>query len=80
MGVCACRFYPLYPPPPGTCLDLTGDAALQLQRLPDLVLLPSDLAPFAKHVVAAPATEAGGTFQPAPPEGGCCDCERGGTA
>jgi hypothetical protein len=62
-----CRFYPLYPPPLGTCLDLTGDAALQLQQLPDLLLLPSDLAPFAKHVLAAAATEAGGTYQQAAP-------------
>jgi hypothetical protein len=46
---------------------LTGDAALQLQQLPDLLLLPSDLAPFAKHLLAAAATEAGGTFQPAAP-------------
>lgn len=60
-----CRFYPLYPPPLGTCLDLTADAALQLQQLPDLLLLPSDLAPFAKHVLAAAASEAGGTYQPA---------------
>lgn len=65
----AFRFYPLYPPPMGTCLDLTGDAALELQQLPDLMLLPSDLAPFAKTVTAAAATEAGGAFQPAAAEG-----------
>lgn len=60
------RFYPLYPPPLGTCLDLTGDAALQLHTLPHLLLLPSDLAPFAKAVAASAATEAGGTYQQPP--------------
>lgn len=65
----ACRFYPLYPGPLGTCLDLTGDAALELQQLPDLMLLPSDLAPFAKVVTAAAATEAGGAFHPPAAEG-----------
>ncbi|WIA13462.1 hypothetical protein OEZ85_007042 [Tetradesmus obliquus] len=59
------RFFPLYPAPPGSCLDLTADAALQLQQLPDLLLLPSDLAAFAKTVAAAPATTAGGGYQPA---------------
>jgi hypothetical protein len=74
--MCACqlvlaalRFYPLYPPPPGTCLDLTGDAALQLQQLPDLLLLPSDLAPFAKLVAAPPASQAGGGYVPLPHAG-----------
>lgn len=56
------RFYPLYPAPPGTCLDLTSDTALELQQLPDLLLLPSDLAPFAKLVAATPATTAGGAY------------------
>jgi DNA polymerase alpha subunit B len=45
-------FYPLYPAAPGACLDTTSDAALALPRLPDLLLLPSDLAPFAKVVPA----------------------------
>ncbi|KAF8059983.1 POLA2 [Scenedesmus sp. PABB004] len=59
------RFYPLYPAPPGTCLDLTGDAALALESLPDLLLLPSDLAPFAKALPAAPARADGGGYAPA---------------
>lgn len=48
----------------GTCLDLTGDAVLQLQELPELMLLPSDLAPFAKLVPAAAPTAAGGCYMP----------------
>jgi hypothetical protein len=51
-------------------LDLTADAALQLQQLPDLLLLPSDLAAFAKTVAAAPATVTGGGYQPAASPGG----------
>eukprot|EP00775_Hariotina_reticulata_P006992 gene6992-7206_t len=58
------RMYPLYPAPPGTCLDLTGDAVLHLQQLPELMLLPSDLAPFAKLVPAGVATAAGGSYAP----------------
>jgi DNA polymerase alpha subunit B len=45
-------FYPLFPAAPGACLDTTADAALALASLPDLLLLPSDLAPFAKPVPA----------------------------
>jgi len=45
-------FYPLYPAAPGACLDTTSDAALAIDPLPDLLLLPSDLAPFAKAVPA----------------------------
>eukprot|EP00877_Chromochloris_zofingiensis_P003455 jgi/Chrzof1/1310/Cz10g02170.t1 len=43
-------FYPLYPAHPSTPLDTTSDHALRLSSLPDLMLLPSDLAPFAKVV------------------------------
>ncbi|GFR52569.1 hypothetical protein Agub_g15161 [Astrephomene gubernaculifera] len=50
--------YPLYPAPPGTCLDTSHYTQLQLPVAPDLLLLPSDLAPFAK-VLAPPAWEAG---------------------
>lgn len=57
-----CRFYPLYPAPLGTCLDLTADPALMLQQLPHMLLLPSDLAPFAKLVAAAAATATGGGY------------------
>lgn len=43
-------FYPLFPPHPSACLDLSHDAGLRLQQLPHLLVLPSDLAPFAKAV------------------------------
>lgn len=56
------RFYPLYPAPPGTCLDLTGDAALALGALPELLLLPSDLAPFAKLLAAPQAGPSSGGY------------------
>lgn len=46
--VCPCSMYPLYPPHPSACLDTTADYALRLEQLPHLLLLPSDLAPFAK--------------------------------
>jgi hypothetical protein len=42
--------YPLYPPHPSCCLDTTLDQHLQLPHTPDLLLLPSDLAPFARMV------------------------------
>ena len=42
-------FFPLFPPPLGACLDLTvAPRALDLPVLPHLLLLPSDLVPFAK--------------------------------
>ncbi len=43
-----CSFYPLYPAPLGTCLDTSHYSQLSLAAAPDLLLLPSDLAPFAK--------------------------------
>ncbi|KXZ48752.1 hypothetical protein GPECTOR_25g336 [Gonium pectorale] len=55
--------YPLYPAPLGTCLDTSHYTQLQLPVCPDLLLLPSDLAPFAKLLPPA-AWEAG-----APPAG-----------
>ncbi|KAG2493700.1 hypothetical protein HYH03_008214 [Edaphochlamys debaryana] len=50
--------YPLYPAPPGACLDTTHYSQLALPAAPDLLLLPSDLAPFAK--LLQPATWAPG--------------------
>ncbi|EFJ42302.1 hypothetical protein VOLCADRAFT_107349 [Volvox carteri f. nagariensis] len=55
-------YYPLYPAPPGTCLDTSHYSQLQLPVAPDVLLLPSDLAPFAK--VLTPATWMAG----APPD------------
>lgn len=40
--------YPLYPALPGSGLDTSSYSQLQLPCLPDLLLLPSDLNPFAK--------------------------------
>lgn len=40
--------YPLYPALPGSGLDTSNYSQLQLPCLPDLLLLPSDLNPFAK--------------------------------
>ncbi len=36
------------PPPLGACLDLSYQPALQLHATPHVLVLPSDLAPFAK--------------------------------
>ena len=43
-----CSFYPVFPPPLGACLDTSHYSALQLPASPDVLLLPSNLAPFAK--------------------------------
>lgn len=48
-----CSFYPLFPAAPGACLDTTADSALAIEQLPDLLILPSDLAPFAKAVLSS---------------------------
>ncbi|KAG1660958.1 hypothetical protein FOA52_005583 [Chlamydomonas sp. UWO 241] len=47
-------FYPLSPPPLGTCLDTAHAASLRLDEAPDLLLMPSNLAPFAKLLNTAP--------------------------
>lgn len=43
-------FFPLYPPPLGAMLDTSHGDALGLPCTPDLLVLPSDLAPFAKLI------------------------------
>ncbi len=45
---CDCSYYPMYPPAPGSLLDASLASALQLPVTPDILLLPSDLNPFAK--------------------------------
>jgi hypothetical protein len=56
-------FYPLFPPALGTPLDLSlAPSALELSVLPDILVLPSDLAPFVKVSSAPPA------FAPSPIE------------
>ena len=57
-------FYPLYPPAPGSFLDAGAAAAsggLRMRVAPDLLILPSALAPFARVATAvAPPTAGGG--------------------
>ena len=47
-GDTGCSYYPLYPPAPGSLLDTSLADHLQLPLTPDILLLPSDLNPFAK--------------------------------
>lgn len=42
--------YPLFPPAPGACMDAALAAHLDMERTPDVLILPSDLNPFAKVV------------------------------
>jgi DNA polymerase alpha subunit B len=46
--------YPLFPPNKTACLDASLAAHLTLDVTPDVLLLPSDLNPFAKVVPRAP--------------------------
>ena len=48
-----CSFYPLYPPAPGVMLDTTRAAQLAMHSRPDILLLPSDLAPWLKVTPAS---------------------------
>ena len=50
MSMPLCSYYPLYPPSLGTCLDTSLGQALDMPCTPDIMLYPSDLAPFAKLV------------------------------
>lgn len=47
--------YPLFPPAVGVCLDAALASHLAMDTTPDLLLLPSDLNPFAKVVSQAGA-------------------------
>ena len=49
---CARSYFPLYPPAPGSMLDASLGLELDLPCTPDVLILPSDLAPFAKLVAA----------------------------
>ncbi|GMH43711.1 hypothetical protein BSKO_11633 [Bryopsis sp. KO-2023] len=51
-------FYPLYPPPLGTCLDTSHSHCLDFANTPDVVFIPSDLAPSAK-IVSLPTPKTG---------------------
>ena len=53
-----CSFFPIFPPPLGTCLDTTLARYLKLQAVPDILVLPSDLNSFAKLLpMASPDSE-----------------------
>ena len=43
-----CSYYPVYPPAPGAMLDSSLASRLQMPCTPDIMLVPSDLNPFAK--------------------------------
>ncbi len=45
-----CSYFPMYPPPAGTLLDTSLAAALDLPCSPDILIVPSDLAAFAKLI------------------------------
>ncbi|UPQ97782.1 subunit B of DNA polymerase alpha [Chloropicon primus] len=52
------NFYPLSPPAPGTCLDsklASEKDAIFLPNSPDVLVLPSDLNPFAREVSVQPS-------------------------
>lgn len=51
-SIVGCSYFPLYPPAPGSMLDASLGAELDLPCTPDILILPSDLAPFAKLVAA----------------------------
>ena len=52
--------YPLFPPAQGACLDSALASHLAMDATPDLLLLPSDLNPFAKVVNTAEGAAAAG--------------------
>ena len=49
----SCSYYPLYPPAAGVPLDFSlAKEALEISLTPDVLLLPSDLAPFVKVITS----------------------------
>ena len=54
----ACSYYPMYPPAAGAMLDTSLASNLQLPVIPDILLLPSDLNPFAKLTTVPAAPQA----------------------
>ena len=54
-------YFPVFPPPPGSLLDTAlGAKQLRLPATPDVLLLPSDLAAFAK-LLPVPDGKVGGS-------------------
>jgi DNA polymerase alpha subunit B len=70
-------FFPLYPAPQGALLDARRGAGLALPRAPHLLVLPSDLAPFAKLL---PGGTAASEAAAAPPAEGGAAAEDGASA
>ncbi len=66
MPSCARSFYPLFPPPLGACLDTSHYSSLRLVASPDLLLLPSNLAPFAKLLPLGAGKLPGAPSEPLP--------------
>ncbi|KAK9916416.1 hypothetical protein WJX75_002324 [Coccomyxa subellipsoidea] len=58
-------YFPLYPPAPGLMLDASLGAELDQPCTPDVLILPSDLAPFAKSVAADKPARSGDGNKPA---------------
>ena len=49
MLFCNCSYYPVFPPPPGALLDTSlATRSLTMDVTPDVLVVPSDLAAFAK--------------------------------
>ena len=65
--VCSC--YPIYPAALGTLLDTSRSAGLEMKFTPDLLVTPSDLAAFAKHLPLSKESEAVKTAGDAAPIG-----------
>lgn len=62
--ISGCSFYPLYPPALGVPVDFSlAIEALEIPRTPDVLILPSDLAPFVKVIsILATSSHALDTF------------------
>jgi DNA polymerase alpha subunit B len=70
---------PMFPPPPGLPLDSANSTALELPCTPDVLVLPSDLQPFAK-LVPLPCRTLRGAAVAAGAEVGPCAMEARDTA
>ena len=57
-------YFPMHPPPPGACLDTSkAVTALAMPCTPDVLVVPSNLAPFARLI---PVSRGGVGSAPAP--------------
>lgn len=70
----------MLPPPLGTCLDLAHAPALAMATTPHVLLLPSDLTPFAKQLqMACSGSSMGGEQVVCVNPGRCMRAAVGGT-